>query len=47
MSRILVVSQHYWPENFRVTDLCEGLVAQGIEVDVLLWIAQLSHGQFV
>ena len=35
MSRILVVSQHYWPENFRVTDLCEGLVAQGIEVDVL------------
>ena len=20
--RILVVSQHYWPENFRITDIC-------------------------
>ena len=23
--RILVVSQHYWPENFRITDICAGL----------------------
>lgn len=44
MSRILVVSQHYWPENFRVTDLCEGLVAQGIEVDVLCGLPNYPMG---
>ena len=33
--RILVVSQHYWPENFRITDICAGFAADGCEVDVL------------
>jgi len=33
--RVLVVGQHYWPETFRVTDICEGLVERGYEVDVL------------
>ena len=30
--RILVVSQHYWPENFRITDICAGFAADGCEV---------------
>ena len=33
--RILVVCQHYWPEPFNSTDVCEGLVARGHEVTVL------------
>ena len=46
MSRILVVSQHYWPENFRVTDLCEGLVTQGIQVDVLCGLPNYPLGKW-
>ncbi len=33
--RILVVSQYFWPENFRINDLVEELVARGNEVWVL------------
>ena len=33
--RVLVVSQHYWPENFRITDICKGFLEDGIECDVL------------
>ena len=33
--RILVVSQHYWPENFRIADICAGFAEDGCEVDVL------------
>lgn len=33
--RILVVCQHYWPEPFNVTDVCEGLAARGHDVTVL------------
>lgn len=33
--KILVVSQYFWPENFRVNDLVAELVARGHEVTVL------------
>lgn len=33
--RILVVCQHYWPEPFNTTDVCETLVQRGHEVTVL------------
>ncbi|MGH8433917.1 MAG: glycosyltransferase family 4 protein [Pseudomonas sp.] len=33
--RLLVVSQYFWPENFRVNDLVAELVARGHEVTVL------------
>ena len=33
--RILVVTQHFWPENFRINDIVEGFLSDGIEVDVL------------
>ena len=42
--RILVVSQHYWPENFRSTDVCEGLAALGYEVDVLCGLPNYPKG---
>ena len=33
--KILVVCQHYWPEPFNTTDVCETLVARGHDVTVL------------
>jgi len=33
--RILVVSQYFWPENFRINDLCAELVNRGHDVTVL------------
>lgn len=33
--RILAVSQHYWPEPFAISDVCEGLVAMGHSVTML------------
>jgi glycosyltransferase involved in cell wall biosynthesis len=33
--RILVVSQHYWPENFRINEVVEVLRNQGCELTVL------------
>jgi glycosyltransferase involved in cell wall biosynthesis len=32
---ILIVSQYFWPESFRINDLVKTLVEKGIEVDVL------------
>jgi len=33
--RILVVSQYFWPEGFRINDLVKSLVERGVVVDVL------------
>lgn len=33
--RILVVTQYFWPENFRINDLCGALVARGHKVTIL------------
>jgi len=33
--KILVVSQYFWPENFRINDLCAELVRRGHQVTVL------------
>lgn len=44
--RVLVISQHYWPENFRVTDLCRGLVEDGAQVDVLCGLPNYPAGEW-
>ena len=33
--RVLIVSQYFWPEEFRINDLAKGLVERGHEVTVL------------
>ncbi|MBC2889924.1 glycosyltransferase family 4 protein [Gordonibacter massiliensis (ex Traore et al. 2017)] len=43
--RLLVVSQHYWPEPFNVTDVCETLVARGHEVTVLTGLPNYPEGR--
>jgi len=44
--RMLVVSQHYWPESFRINDICEGFVEYGFDVEVLCGIPNYPEGQF-
>lgn len=44
--KILVVSQYFWPENFRINDLTEGLVEKGHEVTVLTGIPNYPGGRF-
>lgn len=44
--RILVVSQHYWPENFRSTDVCQGFTERGYEVDVLCGLPNYPRGEW-
>lgn len=42
--RILVVSQYFWPENFRINDLAAELVERGHQVTVLTGIPNYPQG---
>lgn len=44
--KILVVSQHFWPESFRITDICDYLVEQGCEIEVLCGLPNYPKGKF-
>ena len=44
--RLLVVTQYFWPENFRVNDLVEELVRRGHEVTVLTGQPNYPTGKF-
>lgn len=33
--KLLVVSQYYWPENFRINEVVQTLSAKGVEVEIL------------
>ena len=41
---ILVISQFYFPEQFRITDICENLVEKGNEVTVLTGLPNYPNG---
>lgn len=41
---ILVVSQYYYPETFRINDICEDLVSRGHEVTVLTGLPNYPEG---
>ena len=41
---LLVVSQHYYPERFSVTDICRGLVDRGHTVTVLTGLPNYPDG---
>lgn len=42
---ILIVSQYFWPENFRINDLTQELVKRGHQVTVLTGIPNYPSGQ--
>lgn len=44
--KILVVCQHFWPESFRINDICDFLTEEGCEVDVLCGIPNYPGGNF-
>lgn len=43
--KILVVTQYFWPEEFRINDICEGLVKKGHEVEVLTGLPNYPYGK--
>ena len=44
--KILVVCQHFWPESFRINDICDFMVEKGYDVDVLCGVPNYPKGQF-
>lgn len=44
--KILIVSQHFWPESFRINDLAEELKKRGNEVSVLTAKPNYPQGKF-
>ena len=43
--RLLVVSQYFWPENFRINDLVAELVRRGHQVTVLTGLPNYPEGK--
>jgi colanic acid biosynthesis glycosyl transferase WcaI len=44
--KVLIVTQYFWPENFRINDLVLGLKEKGHEVKVLTGIPNYPRGRF-
>ena len=44
--RIMVVTQHFWPENFRINDMVAGFVQDGVAVDVLCGLPNYPKGEW-
>jgi glycosyltransferase involved in cell wall biosynthesis len=44
--RVLIVSQYFWPENFRINAIAESLVDRGITVEVLTGKPNYPDGTF-
>jgi len=42
--KILVICQHYWPEPFQITEICEELVARGHEVTAVVGLPNYPSG---
>lgn len=45
--KILVVCQYYYPEPFRITDICESLVKRGHEVTVMTGLPNYPEGEIL
>lgn len=43
--KILVICQHYWPEPYPLSDLCEELVRRGHQVDVITGVPNYPMGK--
>jgi glycosyltransferase involved in cell wall biosynthesis len=42
---ILIVSQYFWPENFKINDVAKGLVDKGYDVSVLTGLPNYPKGK--
>ncbi|NLT10939.1 MAG: glycosyltransferase family 4 protein [Clostridiaceae bacterium] len=43
---ILIVCQHFWPENFRINDICQDFLAAGHQVEVLCGMPNYPKGKY-
>ena len=43
--KILVVTQYFWPEEFRINDICKGLKEAGHDVEVLTGLTNYPEGK--
>ena len=41
---ILIISQYFWPESFRINDLVEGLILKGHNVTILTGYPNYPYG---
>ena len=44
--KLLIVTQHFWPEAFRVNDLAAGFIERGWQVDVLCGLPNYPKGEW-
>jgi colanic acid biosynthesis glycosyl transferase WcaI len=44
--KIIIVTQYFWPENFRINDLAVNLVQRGHEVTVFTGVPNYPEGRF-
>src|SRR5580765_1470333 len=44
--KLLVLTQYFWPENFRINDVVEGLASRGHEVTVYTALPNYPAGKF-
>jgi len=44
--KILIVTQYFWPETFRINDLAQGLIERGHRVTVLTGLPNYPGGKF-
>ena len=43
--KILIVTQHFWPEDFRINELSQGFINKGHEVCVLTGTPNYPEGK--
>ena len=46
MNKMLIVSQHFWPESFRINDLTDYFIERGYGIDVLCGMPNYPKGKF-
>ena len=44
--RLLIISQYFYPEQFRINDLCKEWVKRGYDVTVVTGIPNYPAGKF-
>jgi len=44
--KLLVVCKHFWPEEFRVNEICYEFVNKGYDVEIICGLPNYPHGRF-
>lgn len=44
--KILVITQYFWPEQFKINDLCQGFIERGHDVTVYTGLPNYPEGSF-